>query len=46
MTVFYEDEIMCEFVADVIVVDKVIVELKSVRRIIRIKRKVKDLKND
>ena len=35
ITVFYDDEIVGEFVADVIVEKRVIVELKSVRRVIR-----------
>ena len=35
ITVYYEDEIVGEFVADIIVNDTVIVELKSVRRIIK-----------
>ena len=33
--VYYEDEIVGEFVADIIVNDAIILELKSVRRIIR-----------
>ena len=36
ITVFYENEIVGEFVADVIVNDKIILELKSVRRIIEV----------
>ena len=36
ITVYYEDEIVGEFVADIIVNDSVILELKSVRRIIEI----------
>lgn len=35
ITVYYEDEIVGEFVADIIVNDIVIVELKSLRRIIK-----------
>ncbi len=35
ITVYYEGEIVGEFVADIIVNDAVIVELKSVRRIIK-----------
>ena len=35
ITVFYDDEVVGEFVADLIVEDTVILELKSVRRIIR-----------
>ena len=35
ITVFYEDEIVGEFVADLIVEKRIIVELKSVRQIIR-----------
>jgi GxxExxY protein len=35
ITVFYDEEIVGEFVADVIVEDTVIVELKSVRQIVR-----------
>ncbi len=35
ITVYYEDEIVGEFVADIIVNDTVIVELKSLRRIIK-----------
>ena len=35
ITVYYEDEVVGEFVADIIVNDTVIVELKSVRRIIK-----------
>jgi GxxExxY protein len=34
ITVYYDDEVVGEFIADVIVADTVIVELKSVRRII------------
>jgi GxxExxY protein len=34
ITVYYEDEIVGEFVADIIVNDTIILELKSVRRII------------
>ncbi|HOP47862.1 MAG TPA: GxxExxY protein [Desulfobacteraceae bacterium] len=33
--VYYEDEIVGEFVADIIINDNIIVELKSVRRIIK-----------
>ncbi len=36
ITVTYEDEIVGEFVADIIVNDSIILELKSVRRIIEI----------
>lgn len=35
ITVFYDNEIVGEFVADILVEGKVIVELKSVRKIIR-----------
>jgi len=35
ITVYYEDEVVGEFVTDILVNDTVIVELKSVRRIIR-----------
>ena len=35
ITVYYADEIVGEFVADIIVNDAIILELKSVRRIIR-----------
>jgi len=35
ITVFYENEIVGEFVADIIVNDTIILELKSVRRIVR-----------
>ena len=35
VTVYYENEVVGEFVADIIVNDTVIVELKSVRRIIK-----------
>ena len=35
ITVYYEDEIVGEFVADIIVNDTGIVELKSVRRLVR-----------
>jgi GxxExxY protein len=35
ITVFYENEIVGEFVADIIVNDTIILELKSVRRIIK-----------
>jgi len=35
ITVYYENEIVGEFIADIIVNDKVILELKSVRRIIK-----------
>ncbi len=35
ITVYYEDEIVGEFVADIIVNDTIILELKSLRRIIR-----------
>ncbi len=35
VTVYYEDEVVGEFVTDIIVNDTVIVELKSVRRIIK-----------
>ncbi|NIS37922.1 GxxExxY protein [Candidatus Saccharibacteria bacterium] len=34
ITVFYDDEIVGEYVADIIVEDKVILELKSVRQVI------------
>ncbi len=33
--VYYENEIVGEFVADIVVNDKIILELKSVRRIIK-----------
>ena len=35
ITVFYDDEIVGEFVADIIVNDTIILELKSVRRVIK-----------
>ncbi len=35
ITVYYESEIVREFVADIIVNDAIILELKSVRRIIK-----------
>ena len=35
ITVYYDDEIVGDFVADIIVDDTIIVELKSVRRIVR-----------
>jgi len=35
ITVYYEDEIVGQFVADIIVNDAIIIELKSVRRIIK-----------
>ena len=35
ITVYYEDEIVGQFVADIIVNDAIILELKSVRRIIK-----------
>ena len=35
ITVYYEKEIVGEFVADLVVNDKIILELKSVRRIIK-----------
>ena len=35
ITVYYDDEIVGEFVADIIVNDTVILELKSVRRVIK-----------
>ena len=35
ITVFYENEIVGEFVADIIVNDTIILELKSVRRIVK-----------
>lgn len=35
ITVYYEDEIVGEFVADIIVNDTIILELKSLRRIIK-----------
>ena len=35
MTVYYDDEIVREFVADIIVNDMIILELKSVRRVIK-----------
>jgi GxxExxY protein len=35
ITVYYENEVVGEFVADIIVNDTIILELKSVRRIIR-----------
>jgi len=35
ITVYYEDEVVGQFAADIIVNDMVILELKSVRRIIR-----------
>jgi GxxExxY protein len=34
ITVYYDDEVVGEFVADVIVEDAVILELKSVRRVV------------
>lgn len=34
ITVYYDDEIVGEFAADIIVDDKIIIELKSVRRIV------------
>ena len=35
ITVYYDDEIVGEFIADIIVNDTIIVELKSVRRVIQ-----------
>jgi GxxExxY protein len=35
ITVFYEDQIVGEFVSDIVVNDQIIVELKSVRHIIQ-----------
>ena len=35
ITVYYDNEIVGEFIADIIVNDKIILELKSVRRIIK-----------
>ena len=35
ITVFYDNEVVGEFVADIIVEDTIILELKSVRRIIQ-----------
>ena len=35
ITVYYDDEIVGEFVADIIVNDAIILELKSVRRVIK-----------
>ncbi|MFO8101244.1 MAG: GxxExxY protein [Dehalococcoidia bacterium] len=35
ITVYYGDEIVGEFVADIVVADKIIVELKSVRRLVK-----------
>ena len=35
ITVYYDDEIVGEFIADIIVNDTIIVELKSVRRVIK-----------
>jgi len=35
ITVYYDDEIVGEFVADILVNDMIILELKSVRRIIK-----------
>lgn len=35
ITVYYEDEVVGEFVADLVVEEEVIVELKSVRRIVQ-----------
>ncbi len=34
ITVYYENEIVGEFVADIVVDDEIILELKSVRRIV------------
>jgi GxxExxY protein len=36
ITVYYDDEVVGEFVADVIVDDTVILELKSVRRVVKV----------
>jgi len=36
ITVYYDDQIVGEFVADIIVNDAIILELKSVRRIIKV----------
>ena len=36
ITVYYEEEIVGEFVADIIVNDTIILELKSVRQIINV----------
>ena len=35
ITVYYDDEIVGEFVADIIVNDTIILELKSVRRVVK-----------
>ncbi len=35
ITVYYDDEVVGEFVADVVVEDAVILELKSVRRVVK-----------
>ncbi|MFH2219347.1 MAG: GxxExxY protein [Pseudomonadota bacterium] len=35
ITVYYDDEIVGEFVADIIVNDTIVLELKSVRRVVR-----------
>lgn len=35
ITVYYDDEIVGEFVADIIVKDTIILELKSVRRVVK-----------
>lgn len=35
ITVFYENEIVGEFIADIIVNDRIILELKSVRQIVK-----------
>ncbi len=35
ITVYYDDEIVGEFIADIIVNDMIILELKSVRRVIK-----------
>lgn len=42
ITVFYEGEVVGEFIADILVSDAVILELKEEK--VEIKRKVKDLK--
>ena len=35
ITVYYDDEIVGEFIADIIVNDTIILELKSVRRVVK-----------
>ncbi|MBN1407791.1 MAG: hypothetical protein JW956_08380 [Calditrichaceae bacterium] len=37
MSVYYDDKIVGEFIANIIVEDTVIIKLKSVRRIINVK---------